>query len=321
MDMVPALLTAPFTCERLRFTIEVRRLLVLPPYKGGVLHGALGSELRRAECVSGMQICRDCSLGLECLYARIFEPSPPPGFINAGRFAQAPRPFVLTPPLTSRQAFHPGERLEFELVLVGPALDAFPFFVYAFQEIGSRGLGRDRGKYRLIGVDLVRPDGVSRIYDGGSRTLYALPDPISSPIPRTCPNAHSLTLEFATPLRLKEKGDLVTKLTFPLLFERLAQRISLLVSFYGTDSEDHDLSSLLGKAESIQVKDANLHWYDWERYSSRQKETMKFGGLRGTITFEGELECFIPWLYLGELIHVGQSTTFGLGRMSVACMR
>ena len=40
---------------------------------------------------------------------------------------------------------------------------------------------------------------------------------------------------------------------------------------------------------------------------------MKLGGLRGEITFEGDLSPFMPLLRLGEKVHVGQGTGFGLG--------
>ena len=127
----------------------------------------------------------------------------------------------------------------------------------------------------------------------------------------------AVTLHFLTPLRLKVKGDLVTKLTFPLFFERLAQRLTLLSAFYNSTVAPPDFSALLALAQNIAVTDDELHWYDCERYSARQKDTMKFGGIRGRISFSGELGPFMPWLKLGEKVNVGQSTTFGLGRYGV----
>jgi CRISPR/Cas system endoribonuclease Cas6 (RAMP superfamily) len=38
------------------------------------------------------------------------------------------------------------------------------------------------------------------------------------------------------------------------------------------------------------------------------------GGFVGDATFEGDLAEFLPALRLGELVHVGKGTTFGLGK-------
>lgn len=41
-------------------------------------------------------------------------------------------------------------------------------------------------------------------------------------------------------------------------------------------------------------------------------------GLLGLITFEGDLERFLPFLLLEKYIHVGKGTSFGLGKYEIA---
>ncbi len=41
---------------------------------------------------------------------------------------------------------------------------------------------------------------------------------------------------------------------------------------------------------------------------------MKLGGFIGEITFEGNIEPFMPLIKVGEVLHVGKGTGFGLGR-------
>jgi len=60
-----------------------------------------------------------------------------------------------------------------------------------------------------------------------------------------------------------------------------------------------------------------LYWQDWERYSSRQQTRMKFGGWVGEIIYQGDFQRFLPLLRLGEHIHVGKVTTFGLGKYRI----
>lgn len=44
---------------------------------------------------------------------------------------------------------------------------------------------------------------------------------------------------------------------------------------------------------------------------------MKFGGLVGEITYQGDFKRYLPLLRLGEHIHVGKATTFGLGKYRI----
>jgi CRISPR-associated endoribonuclease Cas6 len=288
--------------------------MVLPPYKGGIFRGAFGSTFRRIVCATRTKECSNCLILNQCLYKALFEPQAPPHHPNALKFRHAPAPYVLNPPLTNRQVFRPGDTLDFELVLIGRALDALPYFIYTFMDLGNRGLGRERGRYELSGVDVVRNGEVISIYDGATKMLRSYApgaNPVTSPTDENCPR---VTLEFLTPLRLKEKGDLVTKLTFPLFFERLAERLNLLAVLYANNGEACDFAPLMRQAQKITVDEDKLHWYDWGRYSARQKSAMKLGGMRGKITFTGNLSPFMPYLRLGTEVNAGQGTSFGLGR-------
>ena len=303
-----------FSYERFRFSLKVTSLMVLPPYKGGVFRGAFGSAFRGVVCAIRRAECKECLLRNQCLYVAFFEPPAPPDHPHAAKFNQAPSPFVLNPPLTNRQAFHPEDVLNFELVLIGRAIEALPYFAYTFIELGHRGLGRERGKYELIRVDLLRDNKATQVYDGTTQTLRAYPPKEKTESHAEDNRVNSLTLEFLTPLRLKVTGDLVTQLTFPLFFERLSHRLTLLSAFYGSNGEIPNLPHLMDQAQEIKITDDGLHWYDWERYSGRQKTAMKLGGLKGVINLEGNLSPFMPYLRLGEQVNVGQGTSFGLGR-------
>ena len=126
-----------------------------------------------------------------------------------------------------------------------------------------------------------------------------------------------LHLNFLTPTRLKFEGRLSPKLEFHILIRNLLRRISLLSYFHCENELDLDFKAIIQKAEEVRVEKSNLTWFDWERYSNRQDTTMKMGGFIGSITFEGNFEPFMPFLSLGEYIHVGKGTSFGLGKYKV----
>lgn len=283
-----------------------------------MFHGALGSTFRRVVCPVRNANCSDCILRQQCLYVAIFEPTPPADHRQAGKYERVPPPYVLTPPLTNRQAFHPGDQLGFELVLMGPALSALPYFIYAATEMGRRGLGRERGKYDLVSVELLDNGESKQVYDEKTGRLKEFTPTVRKFISEDESDLDQLHLSLITFLRLKEKGRLVTDLTFPLFFDSLKRRLGLLASLYGEDGGLPEISFQLGHTENVILTSSELHWYEWERYSARQKAAMKFGGIRGEASLRGPVGRFMPAIRLGEKLHVGQGTSFGLGRYEIS---
>ena len=51
-------------------------------------------------------------------------------------------------------------------------------------------------------------------------------------------------------------------------------------------------------------------------HSGRIKK-LKMGGFLGEITFEGDLAEFLPFLKLGEYLHIGKGTVYGLGKYEI----
>ena len=63
------------------------------------------------------------------------------------------------------------------------------------------------------------------------------------------------------------------------------------------------------------MKERKTEWHDWERYSARQDVRMKMGGFVGKVSFEGELGEFMPFIELGEVLHVGKGDQFWVGEV------
>ena len=76
-----------------------------------------------------------------------------------------------------------------------------------------------------------------------------------------------------------------------------------------------DALRLVENARNVTIENSDLHWHDWERYSQRQQTRMKLGGVLGHVVYAGPLRQFMPYLLLGEYVHVGKNTSFGLGQM------
>jgi CRISPR-associated Csx14 family protein len=112
--------------------------------------------------------------------------------------------------------------------------------------------------------------------------------------------------------------ELLQKLSFFPFIQSLIGRISMLALFHCDSSLDLDFSSFLDQAKTISVENDSLNWQTWLRYSGKQKRRMNWGGLVGELDFVGEISQFLPYIRLGEYIHVGKSATFGLGQYKVS---
>ena len=44
---------------------------------------------------------------------------------------------------------------------------------------------------------------------------------------------------------------------------------------------------------------------------------MSLGGVTGTVSYEGDISDFMLLLRLGEYVHVGKGTSFGLGKYEI----
>jgi len=132
------------------------------------------------------------------------------------------------------------------------------------------------------------------------------------------PGWKAISLSFLTPTRILYDSHLALDLEFHILIRNLLRRLSLLYYFHcNGDTSEWDFKGMIEKAKEVKVKEKNLRWYDWERYSGRQETRIKMGGFIGDITFEGDIEPFMPLIKAGEILHVGKGTGFGLGKYCI----
>lgn len=307
-----------FRLAKFRLEVEAREPLHLSRFIGSTLRGGFGYTFKGLVCIVEHRNCSICLLRDRCVYPYIFETPVPPGSARMRRYRTAPHPFVLAWDGLSKNHFAAGERFAFELTLIGRAIDYLPYFIYVFDELGRRGLGRARGRYELLGIYSIAPDSTEElIYSGRDKTLKSSVEAISgADLPRDQEMA-GVTLRFVTPTRIIYSGQHVLDLEFHILIRNLLRRISNLSYFHCGQELDLDFKGLIARAEGVRCVRRELAWRDLERYSTRQEAKMKLGGFVGEASFEGALGDFMPFLRLGEHIHVGKGTSFGLGRYRI----
>ena len=300
-----------------RFRLEMVAIdrLRLPPYKGSTLRGAFGHAFKKLVCVKRDLDCSTCLIRDRCVYYYVFE-TPFGGEGEPRGYTFAPHPFVIEPPDGAQRIYEPETEFQVGLILVGRALDYLPYFIYAFEDMGRRGLGIGRGKAALKRVIALGSGEEQCIYQAETGQLK--PDyPVCAGPPNGEDVGTRLRLRLCTPTRLKTEGHYASRLDFTLLVRALLRRASDLARFHCGAELDLDYRYWVERAAYVQAVAAQLHWHDWERYSQRQDRKIKLGGLVGEAEFAGEWEPFMPLLRLGAAMHVGKGTGFGLGRYEI----
>ncbi|MBI5326725.1 MAG: CRISPR system precrRNA processing endoribonuclease RAMP protein Cas6 [Deltaproteobacteria bacterium] len=309
-----------FYFSKFSLSLKAKDPIVMPPYKGSTFRGGFGHAFKKIVCTVKRQTCDNCLLKSKCIYCYIFETPPPEGSKALRNYKSIQHPFVIEPPLEKKTTYLPGETLLFNLLLIGRATEYLPYFIYTFDELGKLGIGKGRGKYELLEVKHLMTDGrYEPIYSSNDRTLKGSCNILTaSDIMRAKKeNIKTLRLNFLTPLRIISDGDLVVDFKFHHLIRSLLRRVSTLSYFHCGKRLELDFKGLIERAEKIETVSSELKWYDWERYSARQDVRMKMGGLIGKIDFKGNMEEFMPLIRLGEFIHAGKGTSFGLGKYEI----
>ncbi len=304
------------TATKQRVTFRVLEPLVLPEYKGATFRGALGFAFKRIACALPRKTCDTCLLRERCAYSVCFETPVPAGSETMRKYPFAPHPFVLEPPVDGRRSYQPGEELALNLCLVGRGNDYLAHFIYAFEEMGSQGLGRDRAKCEL-GTVVSTAAQEKPIYDHAKQSFVGETDRISATdiIARAEDFIDiPIRIVFETPTRVKSRGNLTDSPDLGVLFPALLRRLNSLNYFHCGGPSDVDVKPVLEAARATEVERRDVQWIDWDRYSGRQQRRMKLGGFVGTVDYPPLDPVLLPALLWGELLHMGKASAFGLGK-------
>jgi hypothetical protein len=285
-----------------RVTLEAQDAIELASFAAATLRGAFAWSFKSLVCYQPhVKQCSGCLLRSQCPYPQVFEPAPRAHTLYTG-LQNVPAPYVLRPPAGDRHLFAPGEHFAFELVLMGHAIRLLPYFAVALQQVEQRGLGRTRGRARIVSIDALPPPPAAGDAPPGQRIFdAAAPDlvynhagwPAAAWVSPT-PAPPAVIVEFQTLTRLKSEGRLQTEPAFHVLYRALLRRASALCTYHAGQPWETDFAGLAQAARTVRA--AALR------------------GCRGRMVYTGELASFWPLLQLGQVIHAGKNSTFGLGR-------
>lgn len=302
----------------LHFKIMFDAPAALPPYIGSTVRGAFGHAFRKVLCV--------CSRGSSggCPYHSIFESALNDGALRFLRNVEkVPHPYLLEIPVGTKQYYERGDILHFTVRLFGFAVDYALNMIDVVSLMGKKGITKNRVPFRIVQVYTgSNPERMRILYDGIHKQYLSIPDTESFDCENNSFNIDTVRFHFLTPVSLVDNGKLQNKPYFSILITSLIRRIACLA--YYAEGIDEVTSVTQGEKivlENVNTEEESLVWMDTSRYSNSQKTDMKFGGMIGSVVYNGDISKWYPLLKFGELVHAGKRTTFGFGQYRLEVIR
>ncbi|AOW76260.1 hypothetical protein A3Q34_04935 [Colwellia sp. PAMC 20917] len=270
---------------KLRIYIQFKQSTVLPAFKGSMLHGWLGHAVKHID-----------ERAFFALYGE--------------HDNQQPKPYIICPNEDHKTHWQAKEVYYFDIVLIGQITQLAPTVFKALEYGQKLGFGSQKTPFSLISVSSLLP---GKIKAGIHITslldwLTISPDAFEQ---------RELAVNFITPVRLKFHGKILQNQApnLPLLLKQISRRFSQLCQFWVCD-EPELLRALYQELPVLGEHEQSDHIYfeNWERFSLKEQRQLPFGGLKGQVSYYGEIAQALPWLQIGEQLSIGGKTTFGLGK-------
>jgi hypothetical protein len=323
-------ITKEFTAQSFEFRCEVIRPVVLNEHKGSALRGALFSSLRKAGC-SRLELnsCHPCTLVQHCpisfLLATVDE--------EGRRGGDVPRPFVVRPPLQKKGIFEVGEPFNFGLTLFARSTNFLPYLIIALEGLEREGLGAryeirpgswGLGAIRVREIVAQNPlSGQEQMLFGPGRRYVDVPEiPLTQSqvlefVGNNSGSINKLYFNFHTPTRLVAGGKPLEHPNFPVLVQRLIERVSSISNEYGGAELALDFDQLMEEARAVLPVEDRTRWEQVRSYSRRQRQDLSLAGFVGHASFVGRVANLLPLLIWGQVTHVGKDATKGNGWYSL----
>lgn len=266
--------------ERIELRYRLTRAGYLPHFKSGMWRGIFGHVLRDHA---------------PRLYDQVFERVIPADHPHSRRFSTMPNPYVVSVPDIEPRGIQVGDRLTVILTLIGKAIDHVGELIPLLQTLDNRGMGPDHIPLELEGWTPM-PTQQDQLWR---------------------PPTDPIRLDFQSPMLTKGITRKTRSIPLSLLVHRMAERVALLKHFHCDGPFVDDFSEVKALAETARMLDTSLYWREWPRFSRRKFETYQKGGLMGSISYRLVHPQLLPLLRVGQYLHVGKGTVWGMGKMAV----
>lgn len=284
-----------------KFTIQFHNKVVLPEYHGSMIRGTFGDALKEIVCIKDDGNCNSCKYLEGCAFPYIFDKN------TISKKRKVPHPYIIEP-----ERFD-GNKLTFNIILIGKAIKYTEQIFYTVRRMGSLGFGVNREKFKLIKVEnLIENNKYETIYNGIGNYLEKYSAIYIKNLDFNFSNTVSLNI--LTQMKIEDNGKIVKDLSFNILLRSLYRRISNMLYIYCDSKLNIDYMDLFERSKSVITTNQDLYLKTVDRFSSTQNKKTELIGIKGNIEFSGLTEDFYILVFLGQYLHVGKGISFGMGR-------
>ncbi len=300
--------------EIINFTIAAQNDGVIPNFWGSALRGAFGHSLKKLVCINRKGDCGSCYLKNVCSYIKIFDPIPDnfsdKDLVLKRVFTSLPTPYVFS--IIDNGGFlKENQQLKFKVKIFGNSTSLTPFIIRSVLNLFENGIGKEKLKFTIISVK--NEIGGNYIDSKG----LIVNDHFINPFENTSNDVFSLCLK--SPLRLLVDGKLVGVEKFSVnsfIFAAVKRYAMIRKIYYNIETEK--IGNLKQICNDVKLISSNLHWQEQYRYSSRQNEKLKIGGLVGDLQISCEkVPILKPFIAAIPFLGLGKGVSMGLGSIEL----
>lgn len=259
---------------------------------GNKVRGAIGEAMVHLFCPNKKPQCHECGMKEQCIYSNVFKP-----VRTHVEFTSLPAPFVIGVEELVREDIMSGDIVEFSVTLFGKMI---VYRKQLIQTLQSMFCGKRRGfskAFTLLEINSI-PDGklvwreeIYNIDAGAEAVLWQ--DCFNRNVGCTGEN-REIMIRFKTDLITK--NDIHVNWGFSEFLDAVLYRIAGMIDIYEEDEFILPYGMLYRKPYII-----SDIFVDSGRFE---------------MIFSGNMEPYLPYIQLGEYLHIGKKTTYGFGEYS-----
>lgn len=274
---------------KLKVCMKSNEILKYGNWITSAIRGSFGNKLISLCCDGSNNDCINCNI-LSCSAKKLY------GTASPEDSSQQFNPYVFYCPIIPKCT----NTIEFYITLFGHGTET----INDVLKVLSTGLDIKGHKFELTSIIDVFSE--NAVFDG---YMWITPT-VHYPNFDCNKDVHKLRLNFISPFNSKQLDRLIS---FDYILRASMRRTSSVLNFYGIECMA-DYTELLRASQSVLLTSADIHLVFNNRFSNRTKLNMSIKGYIGTLSFDGDITQFMPFLKFCQLVGIGKLCVMGFGQ-------